>query len=215
MRDGEHYAEFNDEGWLCSFKYSNGELVEKILPPLYFLPEFDSNSVLSDFEFSPDESKILLFVNSTPLYRHSRLSDVYIFNRDANIIEILDKDSKIRHAEFSPDGEKVVYIKDNNIFIKYLKEKSTEQITSDGKINEIINGLPDWVYEEEFGISDFVVWSPDSKYIAFLRFDESSVKEYPLINIMMFIPSYSLINIQKQVKIILLFLFFIMILKIN
>lgn len=181
MRDGEHYAEFNDEGWLCSFKYSNGELVEKILPPLYFLPEFDSNSVLSDFEFSPDESKILLFVNSTPLYRHSRLSDVYIFNRDANIIEILDKDSKIRHAEFSPDGEKVVYIKDNNIFIKYLKEKSTEQITSDGKINEIINGLPDWVYEEEFGISDFVVWSPDSKYIAFLRFDESSVKEYPLI----------------------------------
>lgn len=180
LKDGVHYADFDEEGWLCSYKYADGKIAEKIMPPIKEFSVFDSLATLSDFEFSEDEGKILLFVNSVPVYRRSKLSDVYIYNRGTNRIEKLD-DDKVRHAEFSPDGNKIVYVKDNNIYVRYINEQKTEQITKDGKINEIINGLPDWVYEEEFGVYDCIIWSNDSRYIGYLKFDESGVKEYPLI----------------------------------
>ncbi|MCX7834372.1 MAG: S9 family peptidase [Ignavibacteria bacterium] len=180
MQDGKHYADFNDDGWLCSFAYYDGELKEKILPPLNNFSIFNSTAYLSDYEFSQDETKILLFVNSTPIYRRSKLSEIYIYFKQTNQIQRLDE-GKIRHAEFSPDGNKVAYVKDNNIFIKNINDDIVKQITTDGKINEVINGVPDWVYEEEFGVYDCVVWSPDSRYLAYLRFDETNVKEYPLI----------------------------------
>jgi len=83
-------------------------------------------------------------------------------------------------AEFSPDGNKVAYVKENNLYYYDLNTKKETQITNDGKINEIINGAPDWVYEEEFSFNKAYQWSPDSKNLAFIRFDESNVKEFNL-----------------------------------
>jgi len=81
-------------------------------------------------------------------------------------------------ATFSPDGSKVAYVRENNIFYYDLATNKEVQVTSDGKMNEIINGAPDWVYEEEFSFSKAFEWSPNSKSIAYIRFDESKVKEF-------------------------------------
>jgi dipeptidyl-peptidase-4 len=85
-----------------------------------------------------------------------------------------------RIATFSPDGEKVVFVRDNNIFIKNLKFGTESQVTWDGSRNNIINGAPDWVYEEEFGMQKAFAWSPDSKFLAFVRFDESEVSDFSM-----------------------------------
>ena len=92
----------------------------------------------------------------------------------------LSANGKQRLATFSPDGKKIAFVRDNNIFVTDLTSGTESQVTTDGRMNEIINGAADWVYEEEFGFSRAFQWSPDSRKLAFYRFDESKVKEYQL-----------------------------------
>jgi dipeptidyl-peptidase 4 len=120
---------------------------------------------------------VLLRTNVEPIYRRSSKANVYVYDSLTKKVMTLDE-GKVLHPTLSPDGSKVAYVKDNNLYIKDLTSKTTKAITTDGKWNYIINGNCDWVYEEEFEFSRAYQWSPKGNYIAYYRFDETDVKEY-------------------------------------
>ncbi len=171
MSDGEHYTIRENGGlYRCSYAKS-GE--KELLVEFGFL-----DGVVADYTFSPDESKILLRIDSRPLYRRSHFSHYTVYDLEKGEVVEVDESDDVRYALFSPDGEKVAYVKENNIYIKDLRQNFTYPVTEDGKWNHIINGMPDWVYEEEWGIDHAFCWSPDGNNIAFLKSDESEVKEF-------------------------------------
>lgn len=133
--------------------------------------------VFDGYSFSGDESKILLKVNSEPIYRWSTKADFFVFDSKTKKITALHEGSKQRYATFSPDGSKVAFVVENDLYFKDLTSGQTTQVTHDGKTNQIINGASDWVYEEEFELIRAFEWSTDGSKIAFLRFDESAVPE--------------------------------------
>jgi dipeptidyl-peptidase-4 len=178
MKDGEHYCVLEDNK-IKKYSYKDGKEKSIILDISKInLPDNIKKIEINEYNFSSDESKILISSNTESIYRHSSISDYYVYDLKSNTIELLTNKGKIRLAEFSPDGNNVVFIKDNNLIIKNLINKIENNITTDGKQNHIINGSTDWVYEEEFGITKGFFWSPDGKKVAYYRFDESNVKEY-------------------------------------
>ena len=133
----------------------------------------------SDYTFSSDESKIILATNVRPVFRRSRLGNYYVYNTvDGSLISISDK--LIQEPTLSPDGSKVAFGYDNNLYVKDLQSGQTTQITNDGLKNKIINGITDWVYEEEFGFVRAFEWNAPGNKIAFIRFDEANVPEFSM-----------------------------------
>lgn len=133
-----------------------------------------------NYSFSKDESKVLLTVEPEPIYRRSESAFFYVFDlKNKSLQKVSEK--KIQQATFSPDGQKVAYVFQNNIYIKDLHSKQITQVTVDGKINEIINGVTDWVYEEEFGFVKAFQWNKTGSHLAFLRFDEREVPEFTMM----------------------------------
>jgi dipeptidyl-peptidase-4 len=132
------------------------------------------------FELSPDESKILLYVNYEPIYRHSFRADYYVYEIRHNKLSKLSNAGREEIATFSPDGRMVAYVHQNNIYIKKLDYGSEVAVTTDGKINQVINGVPDWVYQEEFGLLNSLAWAPDNLTLSFIRWDESEVPMYTM-----------------------------------
>lgn len=142
------------------------------------MPGKNEPIAIDDYSFSNDESKVLITSEKTSIYRRSSRAFHYVYHIAAKKLEPLDEEGKQSYATFSPQGDKVAFVRDNNIFIKDLLENTLTQVTADGKMNEIINGFADWVYEEELSLTRAFFWSPDGEYIAFLRFDESQVPVY-------------------------------------
>ncbi|MDO7609513.1 MAG: S9 family peptidase, partial [Crocinitomicaceae bacterium] len=133
----------------------------------------------SDYEFNSDESKILFLTNKMSIYRYSYTAVYYLYDRETKKLEPLDDLHQPQTlAEYSPDGNFVSYIHKNNIYVKELSNGKIRQLTHDGKKNKVINGTSDWVYEEEFAITKAYDWSPDSRYIGFLKFNENNVKQF-------------------------------------
>jgi len=123
---------------------------------------------------------MLLATETERIYRHSSKSNYYVYNRATDeLIALSNKDKQIYPA-FSPDGSKVAYVQGNNIHVFDIASQSTEQITTDGEWNKIINGMSDWVYEEELKLTRAFEWSPDSKKIAYFKFDEEDVKMFSM-----------------------------------
>ncbi len=120
---------------------------------------------------------VLLRTNVEPIYRRSSKANVYIYDSLSKKITTLTE-GKVLHPTLSPDGTKVAFVQDNNLFIKDLASNQVTAVTKDGKWNYIINGNCDWVYEEEFEFTRAYEWSPKGNYIAYYRFDETDVKEY-------------------------------------
>lgn len=120
---------------------------------------------------------VLLRTDIEPIYRRSSKANVYVYDSLTKKIITLD-DGKVLHPTLSPDGSKVAYVKENNLYIKDLASNRIKAVTTDGRWNYIINGNCDWVYEEEFEFSRAFQWSPRGTYIAYYRFDETEVKEY-------------------------------------
>ena len=178
MKDGEHYTTQEGETRIIKNSYKTGELVEI----LFDITKIEGAPIssFSDYAFSEDETKILLTTNVHSIYRRSFTAHYYIWNSVTEELIPLSEKGAQQLATFSPDGDRVAFVRDNNLFIKNLKFGSESQITFDGKKNEIINGAPDWVYEEEFGFNRAFWWSPDSKFLAYIRFDETEVPEFSM-----------------------------------
>lgn len=180
MNDGEHYCVLTRAG-IEKYSYKTGEkegVICAFADPLR--KKAKPMPPIESYEFSPDEQKILLSAEFEPIYRHSGVSTYYIYNVSDGTMECITGNGKQRLTTFSPDGKKVAFVRDNNLFIMSLSSQQETQVTFDGKFNEVINGTTDWVYEEEFGITQGFYWSPDSRKIAFFRFDESKVKQYTM-----------------------------------
>jgi dipeptidyl-peptidase-4 len=139
----------------------------------------DAIPYFTNYIFSDDESQVILETDTEPIYRYSALGLYYIYNTKSKSLEKISED-KIQEPTFSPDGTKVAYGRNNNIFIKDLSSGTTKQITFDGEKNKIINGITDWVYEEEFAFVRAFEWNASSNKIAFIRFDETDVPEFSM-----------------------------------
>lgn len=180
MNDGIHYTTLKDN-YILKFDLTTGQLTDTLLDVnLLNLPGEEKR--IDDYTFSDDETQLLLSAGTEPIYRHSTKQWTYVYDMSSAGLNQLDTRGKQMHATFSPDGKRVGYVLDNNVFYKDLSSGQISQITNDGKNNEIINGSCDWVYEEEFSFTKAFAWSPDSRHIAYYRFDESAVKEFTMTN---------------------------------
>jgi dipeptidyl-peptidase-4 len=179
MNDGEHFSAL-EKNKIEKFSYKNfGEAVALILDGNTLT--FDKETIkIDDYFFNADETKVLLATNVVSIYRRSFTANYFIVDLETKkIIQLSDKGPQ-QLADFSPDGTKVGYVLQNNIYYLDLISGETIALTNDGKRNEIINGATDWVYEEEFSITKGFYWSPDSKNIAFYQFIEKDVPEFTL-----------------------------------
>lgn len=134
---------------------------------------------IDSYTFSKDEKMILVANNSAPIFRHSFTADFYLYDIAAKTL-VKISESPVQEPTFSPDGTKIGYVKDNNIYVFDIASKATKQITKDGQKNAIINGITDWVYEEEFSFVRAFDWCADGSKIAFIRFDETQVPEFTM-----------------------------------
>ncbi len=157
------------------YQYESLEKVETLLST----EDLEGISYMSSYSFSDDETKVLLATELKPIYRRSSLGTYYVYDfQSKELIKI--SENQIQEPSLSPDGSKVAYGFENNLYLFDLSTKNTTQMTLDGKKNHIINGITDWVYEEEFSFVRAFQWSPQGTHIAFLRFDETEVPQFSM-----------------------------------
>ncbi len=173
LKDGKHYSR-QTESTIEKYDLTTGKKVGEILN----LSNIKGLDAFNGYTFSNDEKNIILKSETEAIYRRSSKANFHVWNGKA-LTPVFDK-GKIMYATFSPNADKVAFVFDNNLYMKDLGSQKTTQITNDGKYNHIINGAADWVYEEEFSFAKAFHWSPDGRYIAFMRFDESEVKEFTM-----------------------------------
>ncbi len=177
MNNGEFYTQIknSEEGQeIIKYSFKNGERIVRIFKSSDF-----KIKRINSYSLSDDDRLMLLATETESIYRYSRKAIYYVFNIQNNKLKKLSE-NKIRYPTFSPDGSKVAYVYENNLFIKDITNGKETQITNDGKKNQIINGASDWVYEEEFKLVKGFEWSSDSRTIAYYKFDESHVKEFSM-----------------------------------
>ncbi|MGL1887902.1 MAG: S9 family peptidase [Reichenbachiella sp.] len=173
MNNGQYYSAL-ESNQILRYNVSTGTTDSVLV---------DGNSmsiVISDYEFSDDESKILLLTEKKSIYRRSFTAEYYVYSFEGSEIKKLSANGRQSYATFSPDNSKVAFVRDNNLYYVKLVNMAETAVTTDGKFGSIINGSSDWVYEEELYLTKAFAWSPDGKKIAFYRFDESRVREYNL-----------------------------------
>lgn len=186
MNNGEQFTSLDmDETGVTEinkYNYKDYKKVATIVNSNNVLVE-NEPIMIQEYEFNADETKLLIATDVEFIYRRSYLAYYYIYDlKTQKTTPLASKDKgKQMLAEFSPDGKKVAFVRNNNLFVYDLATKSETVITTDGEKNKIINGATDWVYEEEFSIVKAFYWSPASSKIAYLKFDESKVKEFTMI----------------------------------
>ncbi len=177
LNDGLNYTTLENTGKeLVKYSYKTGQKVASLLDISAL--KNDSLNSISDYQFSSDESKVLLMTDRKPIYRRSFTANYFVYNFVTKQLTRLSTGGEQQLATFSPDGERVAFVRKNNLFVTSLRFGTERQITTDGEFNKIINGAPDWVYEEEFEFNKGYEWSPDSKQIAFMKFNEEQVPIY-------------------------------------
>ncbi|MBR1400538.1 MAG: S9 family peptidase [Prevotella sp.] len=180
LADGESYAQISsNRKQIVAYSYKTGKQTDVL---------FDVNdtkgqtiAAFDDYILSPDGKKMLIQTHTNRIYRRSFTAEYYIYNIATKLLERLSDGGPQQTPVWSNDGLQVAFVRNNNIFlVKLLYDNAESQVTKDGKWNEIINGIPDWVYEEEFGFNSAMTFNADGTMICWIRFDESQVKEYPL-----------------------------------
>lgn len=182
LADGVSYAQIDyQNARILKFDVKTGEQTGVLFDANQL--SGDLKNTLSDidaYEMSPDGKKMLLQLNTNYIYRRSFKADFYVYDIASKDIILLSKNGPLQNPVWSPKGDKIAFVRDNNIFLFDLKNSTETQITDDGEKNKIINGIPDWVYEEEFGFSNAMTFSADGKKICWLKFDEAAVQMYSL-----------------------------------
>lgn len=178
MKNSDHYTILNHNSYgtyMDKFDYKTLEKVETVV----LGKDLEGIKYFDDYTFSPDETKLIIGVKIEPIYRRSKKGQYYVYDLSSKTLEMISE-SNIQEPTFSPDGNKIAFVHKNNIYIKNLISKETIQITTDGEKNKIINGIADWVYEEEFSLVRAFEWNVTSNKIAFIRFDETEVPEFSM-----------------------------------
>lgn len=180
MADGEHFARMSsDRTMILMGSFKDGSIVDTLFNATT-ARGFDKKRI-DGYQFSPDESRILLQTNTVGIYRNSFTAEHYIFSRKNNKVAPLSQNGAQQVPKFSPDGTMIAFVRNNDIFlVKLLFDNSESQITTDGAAGKIINGIPDWVNEEEFMTNCSYDFSADSKVIAYVKYDESEVMMYDM-----------------------------------
>lgn len=182
LSDGISYAAISDDGQsIETFSYKTG----KKTGVLFSISSIKGDLKISDFdgyEISDNGRKILLWNNSTKIYRHSFTADYYVYDTMRSTLAKVSENGPQRNATMSHDGRLIAYTRDNNIYVSNIDYKTDIAVTKDGAINQVINGSPDWGYEEEFSVTNTMRWSADDSVLAFIRFDESKVPTYSFDN---------------------------------
>lgn len=180
LPDGEYYTAMNNErSMIIKYSYRSGNAVDTL---------FNVNTArectfdkFDGYEISSTGHHIMVWCETEPIYRRSFKSVVYDYDVRRNYVKpISESKSKLMIPTYSPDGRMCAFVRDNNIWIRKFDFDTEVQVTKDGELNKILNGITDWVYEEEFAVTNLMAWSPDSEYLAFVRSDESDVKEYSM-----------------------------------
>ena len=180
MNDGRYYAAL-ENGSLVQHEVTTGKALQTLVSATELtLPGADKPVAVDGYSFNADEQKILFTTGTEPIYRHSSRASYYVFDRGSKKLAPLSSGGKQGYATFSPDGKRVAFVRDNNLFVTDLATMAETAVTSNGLKNNLINGSTDWVYEEEFGFAQGFFWSPDSRQLAFYTFDESQVPEYDM-----------------------------------
>ncbi len=178
LDNGKEYSVLNrsrNGSTVDVYDYKSGKKVRTLVNS-NSLPEVDQ---IISYEFSDDESKLLLATRLKQIYRRSSLGTYYVYDIDSKKLTLVSED-QIQEPTFTKDGSKIAYGKDNNLFIKNLKSGETLQITSDGEKNSIINGITDWVYEEEFAFVRAFDWNKTGNKLAYIKFDETKVPRFSM-----------------------------------
>ena len=134
---------------------------------------------LNSYTFTPNEQQLLIAVNSEYIYRHSFIADYYLYDLATGKLQKITND-KIQSPLVSPDGKKIAFARNNDLYLYEVATGKETRITTDGAKNKIINGIADWVYEEEFSTVRFFDWNADGTQLAFVRFDEQQVPEFSM-----------------------------------
>lgn len=179
LADGKSFARISEDGGsILKYDFTTGEQTGVI---------FDAGKAegvniksIDDFTPSPDGNKLLVCNNTHRIYRHSYTADFYIYDVKTHHVVPLSANGQQQVPVWSPDSKKVAFVRNNNIFVVNVSDMKETQITTDGQRNRIINGIPDWVNEEEFGFSTAMAFSADSRNICWIRYDESNVETYSL-----------------------------------
>lgn len=184
MNDGLHYSAIESSDAfgtrIVRYSYATGLEVNVIASSKSIFG--DTQKSIDDYHFSADEKQILIQTETEPIYRHSFSANYYVHNLETGKTKPLTDFAAGKQllAEFSPDGKRIAFVRKNNLFAVDLISGKEIQLSFDGEWNKIINGSADWVYEEEFAIAKGFEWSPSSDKIAYLRFDESAVREFSM-----------------------------------
>ncbi|WP_420580097.1 S9 family peptidase [Reichenbachiella sp.] len=173
MNDGQYYTAL-EENQILRYDVTTGQSDSVIIDGKAL------NLKIDDYDFTPDESKVLLLTDKQKVFRRSYTAEYYIYTFEGEELKQLSPNGRQSYATISPDNKNVAFVRDNNLFFVKLVNMSEHQVTKDGEKGRIINGSTDWVYEEELYIAKAFFWSPNSEKLAFYRFDESEVKEYNL-----------------------------------
>ncbi len=171
MNDGRYYSAQDKFENIIRYAFADGNVVDTILR------KSDVNINGFSYSFSDNEQKILLQTNFKQIYRHSFAANIYVYNINTKTLT-QPINEQVMLAEFAPDGNKLAYVKNNNLYVFDFTSNKETQITTDGKTNNIINGATDWVYEEEFALSKGFYWNKNGTQLAYYRFDESAVREF-------------------------------------
>ncbi len=180
LPDGESYAQLSsDRQRIVKYSFTTG----KELGILFDAGQAKGDPIASidGYIMSPDGRKMLIQTHTKPIYRHSFTADYYIYDIRNNRVTPLSQNGAQQTPVFSPDGQQIAFVRSNNIFlVKLLYDNAEVQVTKDGKVNEIINGIPDWVNEEEFGFNSAMVFSADGGQLVWIRYDERAVQQYSM-----------------------------------
>ena len=182
LNDGKTYCQLDmnaDKSRSCNrYDFKTGNKLSTLFSTDKMLVDSMPLSIES-YEFSGDETKVLITNGFESVYRHSGKSNVYVYDLRSGVLSRISN-KKVMYATLSPDATKVAYVSDNNLFYFDMLKKKDVQVTRDGAKNSIINGAVDWVYEEEFSMSRGFEWSPDGQFIAYYKFDESAVPYFSM-----------------------------------